>query len=193
MKLKNRIDYISKYIINEKATIIIDFNGNKMVVKKDDEDKFDKELGFLLCFYKWLNTQCTGMHLKSKSSLKRILATVKEEKMKDYLFEIFNYTTFNDAEKSRKYLKNLKLDKNFKNLVPEDKPMEETPKKMTEEKMVFSIYKFLKEESEVEEAFEFGWTQECDGKTIKECNKIGYEIEDYWLVPRSQFKPYKEN
>lgn len=96
------IDRIKKYIINDKAVIIFWKDGNKTVAVCDKEDTYDKELGFLIAFFKYANRH------ESKSELKRLFTYIKDENLKDYLLIIFNRFTFKDYEKSRKYLKNLK-------------------------------------------------------------------------------------
>ena len=101
-KEDNMLDRIKKYIINDKAVIIFWKDGNKTVAVCDEEDKYDKELGFLIAFFKYVNRH------ESKSELKRLFTYIKDENLKDYLLIIFNRFTFKNYEKSRKYLKNLK-------------------------------------------------------------------------------------
>lgn len=98
----NMLDRIKKYIINDKAVIIFWKDGNKTVAVCEKEDTYDKELGFLIAFFKYANRH------ESKSELKRLFTYIKDENLKDYLLIIFNRFTFKDYEKSRKYLKNLK-------------------------------------------------------------------------------------
>ena len=104
-KNKNgRLEEIESYIINDKAVIIFWKNGKKTVATVDKMDTFDKEFGFCLAVFKYLIIQ----NNISKSSYKREIECIKEDKMKDYLLESFNRATFKDMEKSRKFLKNLK-------------------------------------------------------------------------------------
>lgn len=99
-----KINSIDSYIINNRAVIIFWKDGKKTIATVDEKDTFDKEFGFCLAVFKY-------MILKnniSKSSYKREIECIREDKMKDYLLENFNRVTFKDMEKSRKFLKNLK-------------------------------------------------------------------------------------
>lgn len=99
-----RLEEIESYIINDKAAIIFWKNGKKTVATVDEKDIFDKEFGFCLAVFKYM---IANLNI-SKSSYKREIDCIKEDKMKDYLLENFNRVTFKDMEKSRKFLKNLK-------------------------------------------------------------------------------------
>lgn len=104
-KNKNgRLEEIESYIINDKAVIIFWKSGKKTVATVDERDTFDKEFGFCLAVFKYLIIQ----NNISRSSYKREIECIKEDKMKDYLLEKFNRATFENMEKSRKFLKNLK-------------------------------------------------------------------------------------
>ena len=102
---KGRLGEISKYLINNEAVVIMFKDGTKTVASVDHEDKFDKELGFCLAMYKYVAKR----NKVSKGSYKRELACIKEDKLKDYLVENFDRFTFKNLEKSRKFLKNLKI------------------------------------------------------------------------------------
>ena len=94
---------VEKYIINEWATIIFWEDGTKTVSKRQKEDKFDKELGFLFAyFYKKYNG--------SKASMKRVIDTIDYKKIKTFLFEFYVNDTGEEPEKARKFLKNLKVE-----------------------------------------------------------------------------------
>lgn len=95
---------LEKYIINENATILFWNDGTKTISKRHKEDKFDKELGFLFAYFykKW------GV---SKASGKRIIESIKEDKIKQFLFEFYVRDTKKDIEKAKKYLSNLVMDK----------------------------------------------------------------------------------
>lgn len=104
-KNKNgRLEEIESYIINDKAVIIFWKDGKKTVATVDERDIFDKEFGFCLAVFKYMIIR----NNISRNSYKREIDCIKEEKMKDYLLENFNRVTFNDMEKSRKFLRNLK-------------------------------------------------------------------------------------
>ena len=93
---------IKKYIINENATILFWADGTKTISKRQEGDKFDKELGFLFAyFYKmWGN---------NKSAIKRVIKTIKEEDIKTFLFEFFAKDIHITTEEARKYLNNLQV------------------------------------------------------------------------------------
>ncbi len=95
---------IKRYIINEGATILFWDDNTKTISKRHEEDEFDKELGFLYAYFykKW------G---KSKTSRKKVLQCIKEDKIKDFLFEFYVKDTKQDKEKARKYLSNLDIAK----------------------------------------------------------------------------------
>lgn len=106
-KENNMLDRIKKYIINNKAVIIFWKDGNKTIAKVDENDKFDKETGFMIAFHKYLY-QCINKRPYSNTEYKKIINCIENEKMKEYLFIFFNKYTFQDTLKSKKYLKNLK-------------------------------------------------------------------------------------
>lgn len=103
-KKKGRLAQIESYIINDKAVIIFWKDGNKTVASVDKRDTFDIEFGFCLAVFKYMIIA----NNISKNSYKREIECIKEDKMKDYLFENFNRVTFSDMEKSRKFFNNLK-------------------------------------------------------------------------------------
>ncbi len=47
-------------------------------------------------------------------------------------------------------------------------------------KKVFSKEKFI--ENMKEKAIKSSWIEDCDGKTIEECNELGFRITDDWCV-----------
>lgn len=96
---------ITRYIINEGATIIFWLDGTKTISKRNKDDEFDKELGFLFAYFqkRW-NDQ-------SKSSRKRVLDSIKEDYIKTFLLEFFARDNEMTLEKARGYLKNLKVSK----------------------------------------------------------------------------------
>ena len=95
---------VEKYIINENATILFWNDGTKTISKRHEDDKFDKEIGFLFAyFYKKYNG--------SNASRKRVIDSINYKKIKTFLFEFY----VNDSEKTydqaRKYLANLQVEK----------------------------------------------------------------------------------
>lgn len=95
---------LKKYIINQNATIIFWDDDTKTISKRHEEDKFDKEIGFLFAyFYK--------KYKGSNASKKRVIKCVDYEKIKSFLFEFYVADTGKNVEQARKYLKNLKVDK----------------------------------------------------------------------------------
>ena len=91
---------LEKYIINENATILFWNDDTKTISKRDKEDKFDKELGFLVAyFYK--------NYKGSKASMKRVLDTIDYKKIKTFLFEFYVNDTEKTYENAKKYLSNL--------------------------------------------------------------------------------------
>lgn len=103
----NLINKIERYIINKKAVIIFWNDGEKTMAKIDENDTFDKEIGFMIAFSKYLY-QIRNCRPYSKTEYKKIINGIKEEKLKEWLFVIFNKYTFEDTIKTRKYLENLK-------------------------------------------------------------------------------------
>jgi len=89
------------YIINQGATILF-YSCGKVISKRNKNDKFDKELGFLVAFFKkWWNG--------SKQSQKNVINSVSD--LKTFMFEFFVAKTEVPKEKARKYLANLKVEK----------------------------------------------------------------------------------
>lgn len=105
--MKNLINRIDRYIINDKAVIIFWNTGEKTIAKIDKNDKFDKEIGFMIAFSKYLY-QIRNIRPYSKTEYKKIMNSIKDDKLKEYLFVIFNKYTFEDTIKSRNYLEKLK-------------------------------------------------------------------------------------
>lgn len=104
------INKIKQYIINKHATIIFWKDGTKTISKLNACDDFDKEIGFMLA---WFKQYCKAKKM-SNNDYKRLMRCLNETSMKDYLFIIFNNETFKNAEKSRKYLYSLKLENESK-------------------------------------------------------------------------------
>ena len=95
---------LERYIINENATILFWDDNTKTISKRHEDDKFDKELGFLFAyFYK--------KYKGSNASRKRVIDSINYKKIKTFLFEFY----VNDSEKTydqaRKYLTNLQVEK----------------------------------------------------------------------------------
>ena len=97
--------HLTRYIINEGATILFWDDGTKTVSKRHAEDTFDKELGFLFAYFqkRWDD--------KNKSARKRVLNSIKEEHIKTFLLEFFAKDNSITVEQARKYLNNLKVSK----------------------------------------------------------------------------------
>lgn len=97
--------HLTRYIINEGATILFWDDGTKTISKRHEEDIFDKELGFLFAYFqkRWND--------KNKSARKRVLNSIKEEYIKTFLLEFFAKDNSTTIEQARKYLNNLKVSK----------------------------------------------------------------------------------
>lgn len=113
------IDSIKSYIINNKAVIIFWKDGNKTVATVNENDEFDKTIGFGIAMFKY-------EYRESKNSCKKMLNCIKEyehvftnvsarEARLDEIntFRIFmenyiNHNTFQNMEKTRKFIKALK-------------------------------------------------------------------------------------
>lgn len=95
---------IDRYIINEGATIIFWNDDTKTISKRHKEDKFDKELGFLLAYFykKWGD---------NKSARKRVLNSIDEKKIKTFLLEFYIKDSEKTTEQAKKYLSNLVVEK----------------------------------------------------------------------------------
>lgn len=107
---KGILNDMERYIINENATVIFWKNGKKTIAKLDAEDKFDKEIGFMLACYKYMALY-KNSRVYSKSEMKKELACIRNSKFYDFLFICFNKYTFNDVNKSKKFLEQLKVEK----------------------------------------------------------------------------------
>lgn len=70
---KNKIDLPERYIINENATILFWKNGEKTIVKRASDDKFNPRLAFLTAFFQ----RYCGM---SKNKANKYLANLQVEK-----------------------------------------------------------------------------------------------------------------
>lgn len=91
---------VERYIINENATILFWSDNTKTISKRDKEDKFDKELGYLFAyFYK----KCDY----SNQARKRILDCIDYKKIKTFLLEFYVKNEKTTKEKAKKYLSNL--------------------------------------------------------------------------------------
>jgi len=106
----NYINEIDRYIINDKAVIIFWKDGNKTIAKVDGKDTFDKKIGFMMAFNKYICFYRSNRYI-SKTNLKSVYDCIKEEKMADYLFILFNRFSFQDTVKAKKYLESLKVTK----------------------------------------------------------------------------------
>ena len=94
---------IKKIIINYGATIIFWGDGDKTISRRHEEDKFDKDLGFLFAYY---YKKC-GF---TKAGRKRVLDCINYDKIKTFLFEFYVKESKQTHEQARKYLANLKVD-----------------------------------------------------------------------------------
>lgn len=99
------IPEVERYIINENATILFWSDGSKTISKRDKEDKFDKELGYLFAYFQ-------KKYKGSNASRKRVLDTIDYKKIKTFLFEFYvNDIGEDQKDKARKYLSNLRVEK----------------------------------------------------------------------------------
>lgn len=101
---RGRLDEIKDYIINNSSVIIFWKDGSKTVATVDENDTFDIETGFCLAMFKYVAKR----NNVTKASYKREMECIREDKFKDYLVENFDRFTFNNLEKTRKFLKSLK-------------------------------------------------------------------------------------
>lgn len=69
-----KIDKLERYIINKDATILFWKNGDKTIVKKTKDDKFDKRLGFL---YAWFQATSGLSKRKANDFLENLEEEVK--------------------------------------------------------------------------------------------------------------------
>ena len=99
------INDIKKYIINEHVAVIIWSDDTKTISYRNEEDNFDKELGFLFAYFykRW------G---QSKAATKRVINSIDYNNIKTFLFEFFarDNRDILSYEKARKYLNNLKVE-----------------------------------------------------------------------------------
>ena len=104
MNSYNDYSRLKKYIINKNATIIFWTDGTKTISKRDEEDIFDKELGFLFAYFykKWGN---------NKSAVKRVIKSIKEDEIKTFLLEFFMRNEEITREQAKKYLSKLEVSK----------------------------------------------------------------------------------
>lgn len=104
----NYISKIQRYIINNKAVIIFWKDGHKTIAKVDEKDKFDKEIGFMIAFQKYICFYANRIPF-SKSELKKVYESLND--LKTYLFVFFNKYTFGNTVQTRKYLEKLEVSK----------------------------------------------------------------------------------
>ena len=100
--IKGKLNNIESYIINEKAVIIFWKDRTKTVATVSKDDKFDVVTGFGVAMFK-------HEYKSSKASYKRMLACIKDDKLKDYMEDYINNNTFENLEKTRKFIKSLKV------------------------------------------------------------------------------------
>ena len=100
------LDEIRNYYIAEPYVTIIWKNGKKTQAIVDCDDKFDKELGFMLAVYKY---DCLYIKGYSKTKYKKELSCIKGSKLYDYLFIRFKEFAKLDTTKAQNYLENLKV------------------------------------------------------------------------------------
>lgn len=120
------LEKMDRYIINENATIIFWKDGTKTISRVDAEDTFDKEIGFMIAVYKYLGANYTTPRW-SKTELRKQLNCVKGSKLYDFLFINFNKYSFQDTNKAKKFLSELKVEKTKKK---EEKPLPKTNKRV---------------------------------------------------------------
>lgn len=90
-----------KYIINKGATVLIWDNGEKTVVKRCEDDEFNKRLGFLTAFFQ----HYSGM---SKNKANKFLAELEvEDEEKEEVKETNSKNKFRVGDKV-KFRKNIK-------------------------------------------------------------------------------------
>lgn len=104
----NYIDKIQRYIINNKAVILFWKDGHKTIAKVDEKDKFDKEIGFMIAFQKYICFYASRIPF-SKGELKKVYQSLND--LKTYLFVFFNKYTFENTVQTRKYLEKLEVSK----------------------------------------------------------------------------------
>lgn len=101
----NGVKCLEKYIISEKGTTVIFWkNGNKTTVRPGEGIKPDPILGFLYNYYK----NNFGL---TKTQYKKILGTVRDDKVKEFLIEQFKIkNSQTDPSKLVKFLNNLEIE-----------------------------------------------------------------------------------
>lgn len=97
-----------KYIINNNAAILFWADGSKTISKRNPRDEFDKEIGFLFGCWQHYNKD------KSRNLRKKILDCIKQDMMKEYLFQRFRVENSMTVEEARKYLRDLKVESSNK-------------------------------------------------------------------------------
>jgi hypothetical protein len=101
----NGIKGLKKYIISAKGTTVIFWNdGDKTTVRPGEGITPDPILGFLYNYYK----NNFGL---TKTQYKKILSTVKDDQVKEFLIEQFKIkNSQTDPSKLVKFLNNLKVE-----------------------------------------------------------------------------------
>lgn len=89
-----------RYIINDDATILFWFDGDKTIVKKTQDDNYDKRLGFLYAYF-----QKTSGLSKNKANkyLENLVETKKQNQIKEVSKPQLSY--YNISEKDVKDVK----------------------------------------------------------------------------------------
>ena len=166
----NILDDIRNYYIAEPYVTIIWKNGKKTQTIVDCDDKFDKELGFMLAVYKYHRLYIENY---SKTKYKKELSCIKGSKLYDYLFIRFKEFTSMDTNEAHKYLENLKVTENKRK---KSKQIENKQVKKKRKK-VFKKELFWKDQDMYDDA----WVYKADRKEVVGDHTInGYGVLDEW-------------
>lgn len=98
-------DLPKRYIINEKVCVCIWNDGTITKSWNHEDDKFDKELGFLFCCY-----QHYYAHF-SKNKRTKILSWINYDSIKEFLIEVFKERNKFTTIEAKKYLQDLEIEK----------------------------------------------------------------------------------
>lgn len=98
------IDLPERYIINEHVCVCHWKDGTVTKSYKHEQDKFNKKIGFLLCYFRHVTAN------KSNNKRKKILSWIKFECLEECLFDMFVEKTGMTFKQAEAYIRDLKVE-----------------------------------------------------------------------------------
>ena len=98
------IDLPERYIINEHVCVCHWKDGTVTKSYKHEQDKFNKKIGFLLCYFRHVTAD------KSNNKRKKMLSWIKFECLEECLFDMFVEKTGMTFKQAEAYIRDLKVE-----------------------------------------------------------------------------------